>query len=111
MAAEEQAAEGQEAGEEEGEEAGRRCWMGEEVGGEAPWELRHALVEGEEGGCLCWAGEAVEQTCPVGMEGEEGVRRWVLWRGEAVAGHLAPGQEEGEEGLSCGAVVGEEGRL
>lgn len=108
--------EGQEAGEEEGEEVVRRHWMelrmrGEEAAGEAPQELRHGLVEGEAGGSLDWEGEAVERTCPVWMEGEEGVQRWELWRGEAVAGHLAPGQEAGEEGLSCGVGVGEEGRL
>lgn len=96
-------------GEVEEEEVGRLYWMVEGVAGEAPPELRHELVEGEVGGCLCWAGEVVGQTCPVGMEEEEGVRRWEPWRGVAVAGHLAIGQGEGEEGLSRGAVVGEEG--
>lgn len=53
----------------------------------------------------------MERTCRVGMEEEEGAQRQELWRGEAVEGHLGRGQEEGEEGLSCGVEVGEEGRL
>lgn len=104
--------EGQEVVEVEGEEAVLRMKMREvEVVGEAPPELRHGPVEGEAGVSLCWAGEAVEPTCPVGMEGEEGAQRRELWRGEEVVGHLAPWQEEGEEGPSCGVEVGEEGRL
>lgn len=79
--------------------------------GEAPQRLRRGLVEGEVEESLGWAGEAAEQTCPVGMEGAVGAQRWALWRGEEVAGHLAPWQEEGEEGLSCGVGVVEEGRL
>lgn len=83
----------------------------EEAVEEALQELRHGLVEGEAGESLCWAGEVVERTCPVGMEGEEGVQRQALWRGEEVAGHLALWQVEGEGGLSRGVGVGEEGRL
>lgn len=96
----------------------RRYWMElrmrkEEAVGEAPQELRHGLVEGEAGGSLGLAGEAVERTCPVGMEEEEEeeAQRWELWRGEVAAGRLGPGQEEGEEGLSCDVGVGEEGHL
>lgn len=86
--------------------------MREEAAGEALPRLRHGLAEGEAGESPGWAGEAVERTCPVWMEGEEGVQRWELWRGEEVAGHLAPVLEEGEEvGLSCGAGAGEGGRL
>lgn len=116
---EEQGVGGQEVGEEEGEaeEAALPYWMalrmrGEEAVGEEPQQLRHGLEEGGAGHSLGWAGEAVERTCPVGMAGEEGAQRRELWRGEEVAGHLAPGQEEGEEeGLSCGVGVGEGGHL
>lgn len=107
--------EGREAGVAEGEEVGRRRrWMGlmmrgEEAAGEAPLELRRGPVEGVAGGSRGWAGEAAGRTCPVGMEAEEEAQRWELWRGEAAAGRLGPGQGEGEVGLSCGVGVGEEG--
>lgn len=108
--------EGREAVEEEGEEVVLRYWMElrmmeEEVAAEAAQELRHELVEGEAEESLGLEGEAAERTCLVGMEGEVGAQRWGLWRGEEEAGHHALGQEEGEEGLRCGVVVGEEARL
>lgn len=104
--------EGEEEG--EGEEVARRMesrMKGEEAAGEAPRELRRGLVEGEAGGSPGWAGEEVERTCPVGMEAEGEARWWELWRREAVAGHLALGQEEEEEGLRFDVGVGEEGHL
>lgn len=84
---------------------------GEEAAEAVPQELRHEPVEGEAGGSHGWVGVAAERPCPVGMEAEEEAQRWGPLRGEAVAGRLALGRGEGEEGLSCDVEVGEEGRL
>lgn len=109
--------EDQEEVEEEEGEVERQRWMRWEavVGEEVRREWMHGLVGGAVGVGRDWAGEAAaEQTCLAVMEGEVGVQRRALWRGEEVvaAGHLAPVQEEGEEeGRSCDVGVGEEGRL
>lgn len=103
--------EGQEVVEEEGEEVVLLQMREEEAAEVAPRGWRRGPVEVGAGGSLGWAEEAAGRTCPVGMEGEEGVQRRVLWRGEEAAGRLDPWREEGEEGLSRGGGVGEEGRL
>lgn len=108
--------EGQEevGGEEEEEEVRQRRMRGEVgVVGEVRREGMRGLVEGEAGVGRGWEeAAAVEQICLAVMEGEAGVQRRELWRGEEVEGHLVPVREVVVgEGRSCDVVVGEEVRL
>lgn len=82
------------------------------VVGEVQREGMRGPVEGVAGVGRGWEEAAVEQICLAVMEGEAGVQRRELWRGEEVEVHLVPVREVVVgEGRSRDVGVGEEGRL